>query len=220
MRRYVGTFAPVRAGARVLDFGCGAGWCGIEAALTSPGSSLALFDPSPELAQGAEANARAAGLTRVEVRTGFGESPPFPGANEARFDHVISSGVVSFSPDFPRWFDGLAGTLAPGGTLVIGDQNRTSKGMDSRRARKILLVARELNALTRDEARAQLERRGFKFVKGAGYQLTSPWPEAIHLSDTKLGGAFSPLLLSINKFSAGGGAPQRFDSWVMQFSAP
>ncbi|HTF90043.1 MAG TPA: class I SAM-dependent methyltransferase [Planctomycetota bacterium] len=219
-RHFVGRFAPVRAGARVLDFGCGAGWCGIEAALTSPGSSLALFDPSPDLAEGAGANARAAGIQNVSVRTGFGESPPFPAAGEPRFDHVISSGVVSFSPDFPRWFDGLASTLAPGGTLVIGDLNRESKGMRSRRARKLLLVAREMNALTRDEARTQLESRGFKFVKAAGYQLTSPWPEAMHVSDHKLGGLLSPLILALNKLSAGDGNPERFDSWVMQLSAP
>ena len=220
MRRFVGTFAPVKSGARILDFGCGAGWCGIEAALTSPGSSLSLFDPSPELTEGARANASSAGLKNVETRTGFGESPPVPAAGEARFDHVISSGVVSFSPDFPRWFDGLRGTLVPGGTLVIGDLNRESKGMRSRRARKILLAGREMNALTRDEARAELENRGFKFVKAAGYQLTSPWPEAMHVSDTKLGGALSALILALNKFKAGAGDPARFDSWVLQFSAP
>jgi len=220
MRRYVGSFAPVRAGARVLDFGCGAGWCGIEAALSAPGCSLALFDPSPELAEGAGANARSAGIKDVSVRTGFGESPPFPAAGEARFDHVICSGVVSFSPDFQRWFDGLAGTLASGGTLVIGDLNRESRGMRSRRARKLLLPAREMNALVREEARAQLEQRGFVLVKAAGYQLTSPWPEAMHLSDTRLGGLLSPLLLGWNKLRAGEGDPARFDSWVLQLRAP
>ncbi len=219
MRRYVGTFAPVRAGARILDFGCGAGWCGIEAALSSPASSLAMFDPSPELAEGAGANAKSAGLAQVSVRTGFGEAPPFPAPDEARFDHVISSGVVSFSPDFRRWFDGLSDTIAPGGTLVIGDLHRESKGMLARRARKPLLAAREMNALTREEAQGELEARGYKLVKSAGYQLTSPWPEAMHVSDTRLGGVLSPLILALNKFSAGDGNPERFDSWVMQFSA-
>jgi 2-polyprenyl-3-methyl-5-hydroxy-6-metoxy-1,4-benzoquinol methylase len=219
MRRFVGTFAPVHAGARILDFGCGAGWCGIEAALSSAGASLAMFDPSPELAEGAGANAKAAGLSQVIVRTGFGESSPFPAQGEARFDHVISSGVVSFAPDYRRWFDGLADTLAPGATLVIGDLHRESKGMLKRRARKPLLAAREMNALTRDEARGELEARGLRFVKAAGYQLTSPWPEAMHVSDTKLGGALSPLILALNKFRAGDGDPDRFDSWVMQFSA-
>ncbi len=220
MRRYVGTFAPVKAGARVLDFGCGAGWCGIEAALSAADTSLSMFDPSPELCQGAEANARSAGLKQVSVRPGFGEEPPFPAKDEARFGHVISSGVVSFAPDFKRWFDGLADTIAPGGTLVIGDVHRESKGMRSRRQRKPLIAAREMNGMTREEARAELEARGFRFVKAAGYQLTSPWPEAMHVSDTKLGGALTPLILAWNKISAGGGDPGRFDSWVMQFSAP
>jgi SAM-dependent methyltransferase len=219
-RVFVGRYAPVRPGARILDFGSGAGWCGIEAALTSPGSSLCLFDPSPELAQGAAANARSSGIEKVEVRTGFGEAPPFPAPGEPAFDHVISSGVVSFSPDFPRWFDGLRSTLAPGATLVIGDLNRESRGMRSRRARKLLLVGREMNALTRDEARRELEARGLSFVKAAGYQLSTPWPEAMHVSDTRLSGLFSPLIVGLNKFCAGEDDPARFDSWVMQFSAP
>jgi SAM-dependent methyltransferase len=219
-RHYVGRFAPVKAGARILDFGCGAGWCGIEAALASPGSSLCMFDPSGELAQGAALNARAAGIANVTVRTGFGEAPPFPGVGEPRFDQVISSGVVSFSPDFPRWFDGLCGTLAPGATLVIGDLNRESRGMRARRARKLLLVGREMNALTRDEARRELEARGLAFVQAAGYQLTSPWPEAMHVSDRKLGGLLSPLIVALNRACAGAGDPARFDSWVMQFTAP
>jgi 2-polyprenyl-3-methyl-5-hydroxy-6-metoxy-1,4-benzoquinol methylase len=220
MRRFMGTFAPVQAGARILDFGSGAGWCGIEAALSAADTSLALFDPSPELAEGAGANALRSGVKNVAVRTGFGEAPPFPAEGEERFDHLICSGVVSFSPDFPRWFDGLASTIKSGGTLVIGDLNRESKGMRSRRVRKPLLPAREMNALTRDEARAQLEQRGFKLVKSAGYQLTSPWPEMMHVSDTRLGGALSPMLLGINRLRAGGGDAARFDSWALHMTAP
>lgn len=220
MRRYVGGFATPAPAARILDFGCGAGWCGIEAAKLSPGSSLSMFDPSNELCQAAQTNAREAGLREVQVRCGFGEAPPFPAAGEAKFDHVISSGVLSFSPDWDRFYDGLRSTLAPGAKLVIGDVNRESKGMRARRARKILLAAREMNASTRDEARAALERRGLRFVRGAGYQLTSPWPEAMHVSDTKMGGVLSPLLLAWNRARAGEGDPSRFDSWVLEFSAP
>jgi SAM-dependent methyltransferase len=66
MRRFVGTFAPedwMRASAeRILDFGCGAGWVGIEAALLAGASRVELcaFDPSPEMV-------RIAGRTRARA---------------------------------------------------------------------------------------------------------------------------------------------------------
>ena len=50
------------------------------------------------------------------------------------FDLVISSGVVSFSPDIDRWVDGLVGAVAPKGTLVVGDIHRDSRGFRRRSA--------------------------------------------------------------------------------------
>lgn len=217
IRRYVGLYATPRPGARILDFGCGAGWVGIEASLAAGGAPLAAFDPSPEMVRNAEANARAQGLRQFVGRVGFGESPPF----DERFGLVISSGVVSFSPDQARWFDGLARCVEPGGTLVIGDLNPRSRGMQQRRSTRPLLPARELNALTADEARTELERRGFRHEATAGYQLTRPVPQLAHWSDTRLGGALSPLLLAWNRLRAG---PTQdlaaFDSWVMRLRAP
>ncbi|MCY3001785.1 MAG: class I SAM-dependent methyltransferase [Planctomycetota bacterium] len=217
MRRYVGLFATPRKGERILDFGCGAGWVGIEAALGAGGASLAAFDPSPEMVRNAEANARANGLTEFRGRTGFGEAPPF----DERFELVISSGVVSFSPDQRAWFDGLARCVAPGGRLVVGDLNPSSRGMLHRRATRPLLPARELNAIEASTAQRELERRGFVHEATAGYQLTRPVPQLAHWSDAKLGGALSGLLLAWNRFRAG---PARelgaFDSWVMRLRAP
>ncbi|MFN0008167.1 MAG: class I SAM-dependent methyltransferase [Planctomycetota bacterium] len=225
MRRFVAEFAGAErlANARkILDFGSGAGWVGIEAALQAPRATLFAFDPSPEMIRLAGENARASGVARFEARTGFGEDPPFPGP----FDLVISSGVWSFAPDAERWIDGLARTVAPGGTLVFGDIHRDSKGMRRRRAEKPLLPAREMNARTRDEARTALERRGFRFEAWAGYQLTSPVPEIRHFSEKRLGGLLNPALLAWNRASAArdlrGGArnPDRFDSWVVRFVRP
>lgn len=217
MRRYVALFAQPKAGARVLDFGCGAGWVGIEAARAAGNAELAAFDPSPEMVRNAEKNARANGITRFVGRTGFGEEPPF----SERFPTVISSGVVSFSPDQERWFDGLARMCESGGTLVVGDLNPSSRGMLHRRAMRALLPARELNALTAEAARAQLERRGFVHEATAGYQLTRPVPQLAHWSDTKLRGALSPIFLAWNRLRAG---PAKdlgaFDSWVLRFRAP
>ena len=226
MRRYVGVFAgassPSRVAGRalsILDFGCGAGWVGIEAALLAKDARLAAFDPSPEMVRLAGINARENGIERFEGRTGFGEDPPFGREKEERFDLVISSGVVSFSPDPERWFDGLARCVKKGGTLVIGDIQRESRGMQRRRQAKVFLPAREMNAKTPSEARAALEKRGFTVVRQAGYQLTWPIPQAMHWSDQKLGGALSPLLLLANKSLAGRLAPERYDSWVLQLAA-
>jgi SAM-dependent methyltransferase len=218
MRRFVAEFAGQERLAKartILDFGSGAGWVGIEAALQASGASLSAFDPSPAMLRLAQENARASDVARFEARPGFGESPPFEGP----FDLVISSGVWSFAPDAERWIDGLARTVAPGGTLVFGDIHRDSKGMRRRRAEKPLLPAREMNAKTREEARSALERRGFRFEAWAGYQLTSPVPEIRHFSEKRLGGVLNPALLAWNRAKAGSdGVPDRFDSWVVRLA--
>ncbi len=223
MRRFVAHFAPPVQHARILDFGSGAGWVGIEAALRGPGNALRFFDPSPEMVRIAADNARAEGLTDAEGRVGFGEDPPFPAAGEERFDLVLSSGVVSFSPDAERWLDGLQRTLAPGATLVIGDIHRDSRGMRTRRARKPLLPVREMNAKTRDEMRALLEARGFRLEAAAGYQMTWPIPQAVWFSEARLKGALDLPLLALNRLSTklqGPSSQDRFDSWVMRLRAP
>ncbi|MCY2960215.1 MAG: class I SAM-dependent methyltransferase [Planctomycetota bacterium] len=227
MRRFVADMAGEHRARRILDFGCGAGWVGIEAALSSRsrGGSpeLAAFDPSPEMVRITEENARSAGVERCTGRTGFGEDPPFPAAGEAAFDLVLSSGVVSFARDRKRWFDGLDRGVAPGGTLVIGDIHPGSKGMMRRRREKPLLPIREMNGMRREEARAELERRGFRFQAWSGYQLSDPVPQWNHLDATRLRGLLGPVLLAWNRRAAASslardGADQdRFDSWVMRF---
>lgn len=217
MRKYVALFGDPCGSRSILDFGCGAGWVGIEAALAAPGAALAAFDPSPAMVAATEANARASGIASFRGRVGFGEHPPF----DERFDYVVSSGVVSFSPDRKRWFDGLARCVASGGKLVVGDIHRDSRGMRRRRATRALLPARELNALTASEAKAELELRGFRHEATAGYQRTTPIPQLAHWSDTRLGGALSPLLLAYNRSCAGETDDLgRFDSWVVRFRAP
>lgn len=216
MRKYVALFGEPAHAKAILDFGCGAGWVGIEAALAAREARLSAFDPAPEMVRIAGDNARASGLRNFQGQVGFGEAPPFAGP----FDLVISSGVVSFSPDQSRWFDGLVHSAARGARIVIGDLNRESRGMRQRRATKPLLPAREMNALIASEVRAELERRGCTHEATAGYQLTRPMPQLAHLSDTKLAGALSPLLLAYNKLRAGSPSGlSAFDSWVMRVRA-
>ncbi|MAE29688.1 MAG: hypothetical protein CMJ87_12025 [Planctomycetes bacterium] len=239
MRRFVGLFAPLPAAGsagqplRILDFGCGGGWVGIEAALAAqaaqmtqaarPSAAVELcsFDPSPEMVRLTEENALAAGVKCFSGRTGFGHAPPFPAAGEAPFDLVLSSGVASFAPDAEAWFDGLCACLRPGGTLVVGDIERRAAGMRRRRSQKPLLPVRELNALSRSRARLLLERHGLTITDAAGYQLTRPIPELMHLSETRLGGLLAKPLLLLNRLAAssnrGLGLPPQaaFDSWVI-----
>ncbi len=223
MRRFVGCFTKLSKNGRILDFGCGAGWCGIEAAKTFGCTELAFFDPSPEMVKIAERNAREQGITNPVGRTGFGEAPPFPAAGEEPYDSVISSGVISFSPDPNVWIDGLLPTVKSGGNLVIGDIQRTSRGMQRRRREKPLLPARELNAQTAAEVRALLEPHGFECTGGAGYQLTRPFPEAMHVNETKLKGLLTRPLLWSNQIAAATNrrlnlpGDDQFDSWVMSF---
>jgi SAM-dependent methyltransferase len=229
MRRHVALFAQKRDARRVLDFGCGAGWVGIEAALlASPAARPALcaFDPSPEMVRLAGENARGAGLERFEGRTGFGEAPPFPAAGEEPFDLVLSSGVISFSGERERWLDGLVATLAPGGTLVVGDIHRDSAGMRQRREERPLLPVREMNAAVREDVRARLEARGLRFEAWCGYQLSRPVPQLLHLSEKRLFGALDPLLVwwnsraSARELASGSRAQDGFDSWVMRLVRP
>ncbi|MEE8467033.1 MAG: class I SAM-dependent methyltransferase [Planctomycetota bacterium] len=221
MRRHVGLFAPA-PGPRILDFGCGAGWCGIEAARRVPGACLCVFDPSPQMVAIAGENARAAGIQDFTGRTGFGEDPPHPGPEEAPFDLVLSSGVISFAPDPEPWLDGLARTVRAGGTLVVGDIQRDALGFRQRRATRPLLPTRELNACAPAEVRAALEARGFVHERTGGYQLTRPVPQLMYLSETRLGGLLSLPLLWTNRLATtidralGTPLPALFDSWVMR----
>ena len=240
MRKFVGHFAqpmpqaPSEASGdaplEILDFGCGAGWVGIEAAKTIGNARLSSFDPSPEMVKITENNAAKEGVKHFVGRVGFGEAPPFGGVHEGatdeRFDYVISSGVVSFSPDVETWMDGLVATLKPGADLVVGDIHPHSKGFLRRRTRKPLLPVREMNARTREAIRSGLEERGLKHVRSGAYQLTRPIPEAMHVNETKLKGLLTYPLLWINKLvtrldgSFGSPMQDRFDSWVMHLTAP
>ena len=221
MRRYVATFGLPKRAERVLDFGCGAGWVGIEAAQRT-GAKLSAFDPSPQMVANATRNAEAAGITEHDMRVGFGEDPPH--ADTAPFDLVISAGVVSFSPDVERWMDGLANMVASGGTLIVADLDPKSHGMRRRRQNKALIPIRELNAVTAQRMREGMEQRGLTFRARSDYQLSWPVPQIMHLNETRLGGALSWPLVWLNAGASGvdallgGSLGTLFDSWVMRFT--
>ena len=121
---------------------------------------------------------------------------------------------------------GLISTCAPGGTLVVGDVNPSSRGIRARRAARPLMVVRELNGRRADEVRDWLEARGFRHRRTAGYQFTWPMPQLMYVNETKLGGLLSHPLVWTNQLLTwidgltGNRLLDQFDSWVMWFDVP
>ncbi|NOZ26422.1 MAG: methyltransferase domain-containing protein [Chloroflexi bacterium] len=112
----------VRAGARVLEIGCGTGV--LAARMARQGAVVAGIDASPAMLAEARRRIAAEGLgdhvtlrhmdaTRIED-----EFPP------ASFDLIVSTLVFSeLPPDEQRYvLDACAGLLAPGGRLLIADE--------------------------------------------------------------------------------------------------
>ncbi len=77
----------LRGDERVLDLGCGWGPIGIAAALSLPTGSVLMTDVNKRAVDLARRNARDAGATNVEVRTGTLYLP----AGEERFDVILSN---------------------------------------------------------------------------------------------------------------------------------
>lgn len=215
MRRIMAEAAEPKKGQRVLDAGCGAGWVGIEAGLM--GASVSAFDPSPEMTRIAGQNGRELGLD-LELEVGFTEEPPFP----EPFEIVISSGVLSFSPDHELFFNGLDAMVRDGGLLVVGDVNPRSWGMRYRRRHHPVLPMRELNALPRSRVQEMLEARGYAVEKTWHYQLTLPVPQLMHLSEGRLGGWGCSFLLLMNRTfkridsALGSSLGGLFDSYIVR----
>jgi SAM-dependent methyltransferase len=110
----------VAAGERVLDVAAGNGNATLAAARR--GAEVTATDYVPALLEGTAARAAAEGLA-VEVREADAESLPFP---DARFDVVLSTLGVMFSPDQERAAGELLRVCRPGGR--IGLANWTPEG--------------------------------------------------------------------------------------------
>jgi SAM-dependent methyltransferase len=111
--------APIRAGATVVDIGCGAGMDLLLAAkAVGPAGRAIGVDMTDAMAERSRAGARALGLDHVEVRLGDALALPI---ESATIDVVISNGVLNLTPDKNAAFGEVFRVLKPGGEFLYGD---------------------------------------------------------------------------------------------------
>ena len=122
--RFVGIGNPLRmrmprAGERVLDVGCGAGFDALIASrkVGSSGRVVAV-DVAPEMLAIPRAALHTWSPSNVEFREGSAEDLPF---DDASFDLVFSNGALNLVVDKDRAFREIRRVLAPGGALAVAD---------------------------------------------------------------------------------------------------
>ena len=167
------------AGKRALDVGCGAGL--LCEPLARLDASVTGVDAAPENIAAASAHAAGAGLT-IDYRCGDVAQLGLTG-----FDLVTSMEVIEHVSDKSAFLSALAGTLAPGGLMVLSTPNRTAKArlLMVEGAERIGLVPRGTHHwddfVTPDELRELLAYAGLAMgePRGIGWALT----KGLHLSD-------------------------------------
>ena len=111
--------APIKAGATVVDIGCGAGMDLLLAAQTVGSTGRAIgVDMTEAMADRARTGARDLGLTQVEVRLGDALNLPI---DSFSVDVAISNGVLNLTPDKLQAFSEVWRVLKPGGEFLYGD---------------------------------------------------------------------------------------------------
>ena len=106
-------------GERVLDLGCGAGTDSLVASLmVAPEGSVTGLDMTPEMLEKAWAGAEELGAGNMTFVEGEAERLPF---DDAKFDVVISNGVIDLIPDKDAVFGEIHRVLVPGGRIQIAD---------------------------------------------------------------------------------------------------
>jgi SAM-dependent methyltransferase len=112
----MGRLAP---GESVLDLGCGAGFDTLLAARqVGPEGRVIAVDMTEAMVDKVQRMAAQAGLTNVDVRSGYAEQLP---VESGAIDVVISNGVINLCPDKPRVMREISRVLRPGGRIQVGD---------------------------------------------------------------------------------------------------
>ena len=138
-------------GKRALDVGCGAGL--LCEPLARLGASVTGVDAAPENIAAASAHAAGAGLT-IDYRCGDVAQLGLTG-----FDLVTSMEVIEHVSDKSAFLSALAGTLAPGGLMVLSTPNRTAK------ARLLMVEGAERIGLVAGQGPASVRRSGAELYR-------------------------------------------------------
>lgn len=167
------------AGKRALDVGCGAGL--LCEPLARLGASVTGVDAAAENIAAAAEHAAGAGLT-IDYRHGEISALGLTG-----FDLVCSMEVIEHVADKAAFLSALAGTLAPGGLMVLSTPNRTtrSKLLMVEAAERLGMVPRGTHHwddfVTPDELRDLLVGAGLTMGEPKGIAF-SPL-KGLHLSE-------------------------------------
>jgi 2-polyprenyl-6-hydroxyphenyl methylase/3-demethylubiquinone-9 3-methyltransferase len=111
---------PTRAGARVLDIGCGGGL--LSEALAREGAEVTAIDLAPELLKIARLHGLESGI-QVEYRQVAAEALAAEAAG--RYDAITCMEMLEHVPDPASILRACATLLRPGGRLFVSTLNRT-----------------------------------------------------------------------------------------------
>jgi len=113
------SLGPIRPGAAVLDFGCGAGLdMFIASKLVGENGKVCGIDLTENMVVRARENLTIAAITNFEIKKVDSEIIPY---DDRSFDVVISNGVVNLSPRKQTSFKEIYRILRPGGKLQFAD---------------------------------------------------------------------------------------------------
>jgi ubiquinone/menaquinone biosynthesis C-methylase UbiE len=106
----------IRAGARILDVGCGPGVIAAAVADSAPDADIVALDASP--ARVAVAEETLEPYPNAAAILGEAEQLPFP---DSSFDLVYSRFLLEYLPDKQHAVNELARVCRPGGTVLLQD---------------------------------------------------------------------------------------------------
>jgi arsenite methyltransferase len=153
----------LREGDTVLDIGSGSGTDLLLAAILTGRDGRAIgIDMTAAMREKCRTNARAAGLTNVDVLDGNAEELP---VRDASVDVVTSNGVINLVPDKKAAIAEIHRVLAPGGRVQLSDIVVRDLPSDTCRAKPQLWAECIVGATTESDYLEMFTAAGFNDVE-------------------------------------------------------